>query len=188
MRAGFHRGCCSQWDHPVISKAMTVQSQHRSPWPPSRAPTKRSQQISGCFTRGESLDTLIHQLDIGDFNATTADFLLLQVVQVHYKRQEQPTYHSLDNRRLYCLKRHQGNHRACGWKVFVRAEIIDGFQEYGVASLKKRSGSWEPAALGLREGINSSHQFCARFDARLAALGMLAHTYRQVWRCAGATA
>ena len=63
-----------------------------------------------------------------------------------------------------------------------------GFQEYGVASLKKRSGSWEPAALGLREGINSSHQFCARFDARLAALGMLAHTYRQVWRCAGATA
>ena len=50
--------------------------------------TQRS--CSGRFTRGESFDTLINQLDAGDVDVTTTDLLLLQAVQVHYSRQEPP--------------------------------------------------------------------------------------------------
>ena len=51
VRAGFHRGCCSQWDHPVISRAMT------SPWSCLRRASRDPPLVTGLLQR------LLDQLD-----------------------------------------------------------------------------------------------------------------------------
>ena len=66
---------------------------------------------------GRSLQTLIDALDRWEIDPMTADFLKLKAVECNFHGHMR--IHSLDNRRLYCLKVHQENQRAAGWRVRV---------------------------------------------------------------------
>ena len=73
---------------------------------------------SSMFSCERSLEDLILALDNWNLDTLEANFLMLDAVEYH--RNGRLYIHSLDNRRLYCLKQHQQHKRSAGWTVNVK--------------------------------------------------------------------
>ena len=71
-----------------------------------------------CFADGRSLPQLIHDLNNWYIDPLDSKFLILEVLEYETPRGGVKA-HSLDNRRLHCLKQHQAYCRTFGWMVFV---------------------------------------------------------------------
>ncbi len=77
-----------------------------------------TQTSIGCrFQNGWWLERLIDDLDSGRVDPRTHETMRLEVVF------HQGKYYSNDNRRLYCLKKHQENQQHTGWEVRVAARV-----------------------------------------------------------------
>lgn len=77
-----------------------------------------TQASIGCrFQNGLWLEQLIDDLDSGRVDPRTHENMRLEVV-LHKGK-----YFSNDNRRLFCLKKHQENQQHTGWEVIVAARV-----------------------------------------------------------------
>ena len=73
------------------------------------------ESIGQCFKDGRSLEALISDLDHSRVDPCSCEQLRLEVIERHGR------FFSNDNRRLYCLKRHQEH---MGWTVWVKAKVF----------------------------------------------------------------
>ena len=78
------------------------------------------ESIGECFKDGRSLEALISDLDHSRVDPCSCKDLQLEVIERDGK------YFSNDNRRLYCLKRHQEHmdQEHMGWTVWVKAKVF----------------------------------------------------------------
>eukprot|EP00438_Fugacium_kawagutii_P010921 Skav211532 [mRNA] locus=scaffold352:395678:402022:- [translate_table: standard] len=79
--------------------------------------------ISSSFSDGKSFQRLIDQLNAGELNPLNEAFLCLDAFILDGK------IHSVDNRRLYCLKIHQQEKRFCLGQLFVRVRVLGDFDK-----------------------------------------------------------
>ena len=75
--------------------------------------------ISSTFGDGRCLDVLIEDLNSGNVHPRADKRMELEVVKFRDK------FYSNNNRRLYCLKKHQQRWEECGWQVWVAARVFD---------------------------------------------------------------
>ena len=94
---------------------------------------------------------MIDALDRWEIDPFTAPFLKLKAVE--YTCRGELRTHSLDNRRLYCLKVHQEHVRATGWRVRINVrcspvlpEVVGRFDllNDGEPFKLEISRSWSP--------------------------------------------
>ena len=75
---------------------------------------------SSSFQDGHQFNELIGRLGSWEFHSTEVEFLRLRVVEYHDRHDGRLISHSLNNRRLYCLKQHQSHVQHLGWKVKIK--------------------------------------------------------------------
>ena len=75
---------------------------------------------SRCFHDGHQFEELISRLDSWELQPSEAEFMHLRVIEYCDRHDGRLLSHSLNNRRLYCLKQHQVHTRHLGWKVHAK--------------------------------------------------------------------
>ena len=73
--------------------------------------------ISSCFHNGRRFHDLIDGLSLWNIDPMVDDFLILEAFEFDRGAPGQTSICSIDNRRLWCLKKHQDDKRASGWVV-----------------------------------------------------------------------
>ena len=80
--------------------------------------------MSSHFRSNETFDVLIEQLAGGGRDIYDPR-LTLAVIEYHDRQSGRLVSHSLNNRRLWCLKQYQERVRATGWVVWARVDATN---------------------------------------------------------------